>query len=162
MSKKQILIFTFLLFVGTLAANAQTCDPSLWSHIYAGDHRRFQTPQDRLQVIQDCVTVTGTFIHAKKEKDGDYHITIKIDAEFASMLNSVNIKRQHGYLVVEPICQNPVTQSDALKAGVCLNFHQTFKMPKKGTRVSVTGVFVTDMEHGWREAHPVTSFEVIR
>ena len=78
------------------------------------------------------------------------------------MLNNVNIKRQHGYLVVEPVCQNPVTQSDAVKAGVCKDFHQTFVMPKKGTRVSVTGVLVTDMEHLWVELHPISRLDVVK
>jgi hypothetical protein len=30
-----------------------------------------------------------------------------------------------------------------------------------GRHVTVTGVYVTDMEHGWNEIHPVTSIVVI-
>jgi hypothetical protein len=26
-----------------------------------------------------------------------------------------------------------------------------------GTHVEVTGAFITDMEHGWNEIHPITS-----
>jgi hypothetical protein len=29
-----------------------------------GDSRRFKEPKDRLQVIEDCVTVTGIFMAA--------------------------------------------------------------------------------------------------
>lgn len=27
----------------------------------------------------------------------------------------------------------------------------------RGTHVEVTGAFITDMEHGWNEIHPITS-----
>lgn len=42
------------------AAMSIFCDYSLWSHVYAGDPRRFTNPQDRLRIIQGCVSVTGT------------------------------------------------------------------------------------------------------
>src|SRR5580700_7378115 len=39
--------------VAPASAASIFCDYSLWSHVYAGDPRRFSRPQDRLQVIQD-------------------------------------------------------------------------------------------------------------
>src|SRR3954453_14986849 len=61
------------------------CDPSLWSHVYAGDPRRFSRPQDRLQIIQNCVSVTGTIESARPEKDGDFHIRLRLDPQYRSM-----------------------------------------------------------------------------
>jgi hypothetical protein len=79
-----------------------------------------------------------------------------VDSEFASMINTANVNRQFGDLVLEPICQNPVTQSDAIAA--CANFHQNINIPPVGTHVTVTGSYVLDHGHGvWAEIHPVAS-----
>jgi hypothetical protein len=142
--------------VPTAAAGA-FCDPSLWSHVYAGDPRRFSKPQDRLQVLQDCVTVTGTIITAKPEKDGDFHIRLRLDPQFASMLNAKNRSGQLGTLVVEPVCMNPVTQKDTIQEHACDGFAQHVYTPDMlNKHVRVVGAYVTDMEHGWNEIHPVT------
>lgn len=133
------------------------CDQSLWSHVYAGDPRRFSRPQDRLQVIQDCVSVTGTIESARPEKDGDFHIRLRLDPQYSSMLNAKNMSGQHGALVVEPVCMNPVKQKDTIDEHACDGFSQEVYMPDMlGGHVRVTGAYVTDMEHGWNEIHPVT------
>lgn len=134
------------------------CDASLWNHVYAGDPRRFKSPKDRLQIIQECVTVTGTIKTAKAEADGDFHVTVDLDPEYKNLLNAKNVSGQHGFLVVEPVCENPVTQADTLKEGVCNGFKQTvFAKTMIGKHVRITGAYVTDMEHGWNEIHPVSS-----
>lgn len=141
-----------------IPAATAPCDAGLWDHVYAGDPRRFHSPKDRLQIIQDCITVTGTIMHAKAEPDGDYHITVDLDVPFRNLLNARNQSGQHGFLVVEPVCENPVTQRDTKKEGVCLGFHQTvFMKDMIGKHVEITGAYVTDMEHGWNEIHPVTA-----
>jgi len=59
---------------------------------------------------------------------------------------------------VEPVCARRVTQADTLDEGVCDGFKQSiFKPSMLNKRVSVTGAYVEDEEHGWREIHPVTS-----
>lgn len=74
---------------------------------------------------------------------------------------SKNNTGQKGFLVVEPMCANPVSQADTLSEGVCTGFKQSlYKTSMHGKHVSVTGVDVQDMEHGWREIHPVTSITV--
>jgi hypothetical protein len=134
------------------------CDHSLWSHVYAGT---FASAQDRLQVIQDCVSVTGTIATALKEADGDFHIRLRLDPEFSSMLNAKNRSGQHGALVVEPVCMNPVKQKDTKNEHVCDGFSQDVYSPDmRGAHVRVTGAYVTDMEHGWNEIHPVTSITI--
>jgi hypothetical protein len=123
------------------------CDQTLWNHVY--------NPA-RLQVVDQCKTVSGTIVSIIPEPDGDYHIRLRVDPQFASMINSANINGQSSALVLEPICQNPVTQPDAIAA--CANFHQSINIPVVGTHVTVTGSYVLDLQHGgWAEIHPVSS-----
>lgn len=143
----------------TESNQAASCDMSLWEHVY---HGRFANAEDRLQVINPCMTVTGTVMKARREKDGDWHVLLDLDPEFSSMLNQANSEQQQGYLVLEPMCSNPVTQPDALGEGVCEDFSQTiFDTDLYGKRVAATGAYVVDKEHGWTEIHPVTSIAPI-
>ena len=124
-----------------------TCDDSLWSHVYH--------PQ-RLKVLDQCKTVSGVIKGIKKEKDGDYHIQLKLDQQFSNLVNSANVKSQHGYLVLEPVCQNNVEQQDAKSA--CFGFVGKVQVPRIGSHVIVTGSYVLDLQHdSWAEIHPVTS-----
>jgi hypothetical protein len=41
----------------------------------------------RLTRIQQCIEVTGTIHRTKKENDGDDHIQLKVDPQFAGLLN---------------------------------------------------------------------------
>lgn len=127
------------------------CDQSLWNHVY--------NPQ-RLQVVSPCKSVLGVIESKRVEKDGDYHIRVKLDPQFSNLINSANIKNQLGDLVVEPICVNKVTQADAVSA--CENFHQNIVIPSIGSHVNITGSYVLDKEHGnWAEIHPITSITKI-
>ena len=84
-----------------------------------------------------------------------------MDTQFKSLLNDKNISGQGGYLVVEPVCENPITQKDTLEEHACDNFHQTvFDKTMIGKHVEIIGVYVLDEEHGWNEIHPVTSITV--
>ena len=137
-----------------------SCDMSLWAHVY---HGSFPSAEDRLQVINPCLTVSGTVVDARREADGDWHVQLDLDPEFSSLVNQVNLERQQGYLVLEPMCSNPVTQIDTLEEGVCDDFHQTiFATDLIGHRVAATGTYVIDRQHGWAELHPVTSIVPIQ
>lgn len=127
---------------------ADGCDASLWQHVYH--------PQ-RLKVVEKCIAVTGTIHHVKREADGDDHIQFKLDPEFANLLNDNNTQVQAGCLVVEPVCQGPVTQADAQAA--CRDFHSAVEVFPSGKHVRVLGSYVLDSEadHGWMEIHPVTA-----
>jgi hypothetical protein len=128
------------------------CDQNLWNHVYN---------PTRLQVVDTCKSATGVIESKRVEKDGDYHIRVKLDPPFSNLINSANIKNQFGDLVVEPICMNPVTQVDAISA--CQNFHQNIiSIPPIGSHVNITGSYVLDKEHGsWAEIHPVSSITKI-
>jgi hypothetical protein len=121
------------------------------------------TARDRLVVQKPCTTVTGKVMSAVKEDDGDWHIRLKVDPQFSSLLNAKNKSGQHGYLVVEPMCANPVVQADTISEKVCQGFSQALYDNKtmKGKRVEVMGAFVTDAEHGWNEIHPVSRMTII-
>ena len=155
--KAAALLLFLLLPTG---AKAQTCDQTLWQHVY--------NPQ-RLVVKQQCISVTGTIVdatHGKRrdglrhEGDGDTHGWLKVDPEFASLLNAGNRSNEGGNLVFEVICQYRVTQADAKAA--CKNFKSSIVIPPPGTRVRITGTYVQDQEHAkWMELHPVTRIEVL-
>ena len=136
-------------------AQAPACDASLWAHVY---HGRFPIAEDRLQVINPCLTVSGIIVKARPEKDGDWHIQLDLDPEYQSLVNQANLDKQHGHLVLEPICSKSVSQKDTIAEGVCDGFSQTiFTRDLLGKRVTATGAYVIDREHGWMELHPVTS-----
>ena len=130
------------------SAVATGCDTSLWQHVYH---------PARLKVVEKCIAVTGAIHHIKREADGDDHIQVKVDPEFEKLLNDRNKTAQGGFLVVEPVCEGPVTQTDAEAA--CKDFHSPVRIPPDGQQVKILGSFVLDTEanHGWTEIHPVTS-----
>jgi hypothetical protein len=105
----------------------------------------------RLKVLDKCRTITGVIEHVKREPDGDAHIRLRADD--ASLLNQKNIDDQQGDLVLEPVCVGTVTQEDAKDA--CADYHSDVTVPATGTRVTVTGPWVLDKQHGWNEIHPV-------
>jgi len=101
-------------------------------------------------------------MNARAEPDGDWHIRLDLDAEYRSLLNQTNLEKQQGYLVLEPICSNHVSQTDTLEEGVCDGFSQNiFATTFVGHRVAATGAYVIDRQHGWTELHPVTSIAPI-
>jgi hypothetical protein len=131
----------------SVSTSSNGCDQTLWNHVYN---------PTRLQVVDKCKSVTGVIESKRVEKDGDFHIRVKLDPQFSNLINSANIQNQFGDLVVEPICVNKVTQADAIAA--CQNFHQNISIPPIGSHVKITGSYVLDKEHGsWAEIHPVTS-----
>jgi hypothetical protein len=135
------------------------CDQALWTHVYHAG---------RLQVHQACMPVTGTIADAshgknkdgcRHEADGDGHCFLKLDAGQESLLNQKNLDNEGGFLVFEPMCRYKVTQADARE--VCANWKQDFALPPAGSHVRITGSYVTDLQHGHNEIHPVTAIEVL-
>jgi len=127
------------------------CDESLWNHVYN---------PSRLQIVDSCITITGTIDSIRAEKDGDLHIRLAVDSQYSHLINQANKDNQFGGLVLEPICVREVTQASAIAA--CQNFRQSIDIPLVGTHVKVTGSYVLDHEHNdWAEIHPITSIKEI-
>ncbi|OLE40694.1 MAG: hypothetical protein AUG16_03050 [Thaumarchaeota archaeon 13_1_20CM_2_39_20] len=141
----------YLVSNGVIVVETVQCDQILWEHVYH--------PQ-RLNIIDLCTQVTGTIENIRAEKDGDYHIRLALDPKYHDMINQANVDQQHGDIVLETICQNPIEQVDAVAS--CQDFIDNIDIPPVGTHVKVTGSYVFDLEHSsWAEIHPVSSIEVI-
>ena len=107
----------------------------------------------RLQVRNPCLTLSGVIDRIKDEPDGDYHVRLHLDPQFASLVNSANVAQQGGDLVLEPVCIHAITQADAVSA--CAGYTNPLAVPARGTHVIVTGAYVLDTGHGWMELHPL-------
>ena len=144
------------------SASMAGCGDGRWKHVYH---------PTRLLVKLDCVTVTGTIVDAtasqshhqadgvRHEGDGDTHGWLKVDPQFANLINAGNTSDEAGNLVFELVCHYPVTQSDA--ASACATFADHTTIPPVGTHVAITGTFVQEKNHKkWNEIHPVSKIKI--
>jgi hypothetical protein len=100
-----------------------------------------------------CQTVAGVITSIKTEADGDLHVRLRLDPQYATLINSMNTDGQHGDLVLEPVCERVVTQRDAMAA--CSGYTNPINVPPVGTHVVAVGAYVLDNQHGWMELHPL-------
>ncbi|TAN32885.1 hypothetical protein EPN29_07680 [bacterium] len=118
---------------------------------------------DRLEVLKPCIAVTGVIDFIRQERDGDFHIGLKLDSQFAGLVNACNATclrgAEHGELVVEPVCMTTPTQGDAVSS--CAGYHNPIRIPPVGSHVRMTGAYVLDLDHGWTEIHPLQEVDVI-
>jgi hypothetical protein len=122
----------------------------------------------RLSVLAQCAHGTGIIEIIRVEADGDYHVLVhmdptSLDPNGGHWVNTCNATcaggAEHGDLVTEPVCENTVTQPDAVSA--CQGYVNPQGLPPPvGTHVRVSGPWVLDTTHGWQEIHPAT-FEVL-
>ena len=134
----------------SIQAQSNCRDPdSINTHVYS---------PDRLIVQKDCLIVSGTVDSVIQEADGDYHVRLALDAPYQNLTNSRNEEAQYGYLILEIICANPISQPDAVEA--CNDYTNHIPVPNEGQHVVVTGPYVLDSDHGWMEIHPVYSLTV--
>jgi hypothetical protein len=139
-------IFGIFAPINSVPAYAESCDPTLWDHVYH---------QARLNTIKTCITVTGIIDHNKSEPDGDHHIRVHLDPQYSDLVNSANENLQAGDLVVEPICDHePAGSTAAIDS--CAGYQSQVVIPPEGTHVQITGRYVLDTKHGWTEIHPVS------
>ena len=86
---------------------------------------------ERLHVRDRCVVAAGVVTRATFEGyDGDVHLDLRPD--------DAKLAGGRDALVVEVLPQDRLTVT----------------IPEVGTRVTVVGPWVDDLEHGWREVHP--------
>lgn len=137
---------------GSIQSGASTCsDPAgISSHVYN---------PDRLEVVKPCITVSGTVDDLREEKDGDYHVILRLDPAYDNLTNKANDQYQNGDLVVEIICVLSITQPDAVSA--CQNYTNNIPVPAVSQHVLVSGPYVLDTDHYyWAEIHPVYSLRI--
>jgi hypothetical protein len=111
----------------------------------------------RLKVLSNCKTVSGTIAHLDIQPDGDRHFYMKVDHQYASMLNKTNKATYGGTLILEivPADQSGCIKGRRVKDGICTGANVW--SPHQGQHVTVTGPWVWDSLHGWNEIHPVWS-----
>ncbi len=102
----------------------------------------------RLRVLSTCVTVSGAVEGIESTsgpaKDNDFGIDIRLDPQYAQMLSIGSLVLNGGLMHAEVV----PSQQPSLAA--------QFSTMKPGERITVTGAFVLDTDHGfWSEIHPV-------
>ena len=92
----------------------------------------------RLHVLATCRSASGRVSAISHEADGDLHIGVDTRG---ALTNAVNRSKLHGVLLIEFMPRD----GGHLRA------------PRVGDRISLTGAWVLDANHGWQELHPVWS-----
>jgi hypothetical protein len=125
----------------------------------------------RLHVIDRCRTVSGTVDCTKVEPDGDVHVRLRLDPQYAALLRPANeLQTCTGetgpHLVVEIIPQHPegiLFRTNNADAGGFIDP----RTPTAGEHITVTGPYVIDTNslhrilyqgraaENWAEIHPV-------
>ena len=116
----------------------------------------------RLVVVAACRYATGTIAAVRTEADGDFHVLVALDPPYAGLVNAANSGIELGDLVVEPVCEHAVTQSDAV--ATCAGDHDPIAIAglAVGVHVWLTGRYVTDSAHGgWAEFHPLYAWGIL-
>lgn len=145
-----------ILAAPTLTASAPLPTPSASSCLPSDQDQYVYNPQ-RLKVLQPCIHVTGTIAAIRTEADGDYHVLLALDPQYASLLTAANAN-ELGDLVVEPVCEHGVTQADAV--AICATDHDPVKLGfVVGEHVWMEGRYVLDLDHGgWAEIHALSAW----
>ena len=102
---------------------------------------------ERFVILSLCEHAEGKVMQVKKEKDGDWHIAIKLNQQYKHLLNDVNVKKVRGWLVgeVEPKDQDHIAKPKSGK--------------KNGWCIAIDGPWVTDKNHDWNEIHPILKLQ---
>ncbi|HLC11188.1 MAG TPA: hypothetical protein VJL56_05015 [Candidatus Bathyarchaeia archaeon] len=148
-----VLLFAAPMLLQTRSGSSSQpgCNSETLNHVYS---------PDRLQVHNSCQTVTGTVMRILQERDGDTHIRLQLDPQYTGLLNDYNMQDQKGTLILEIVCAySYIPQQDAVSA--CQGYTNQVPIPNVGQHVSVVGQYVTDLDHGWNEIHPVYSVATI-
>jgi hypothetical protein len=130
----------------------------------------------RLRLLDRCRTVSGTVDCVKREPDGDLHVRLRLDPQFAGLLTPANslqtCAQQLGpHLVVEIIPQHPAGvffRTNNADAGGFIDP----PAPEPGDHIIVTGPYVIDTNslhrvlyqgraaENWAEIHPAWAIRV--
>jgi hypothetical protein len=130
--------------------HTEGCDESLSNHIYN---------PGRLEVVDKCISVTGTVAKVEKKDDGDSVIYIIPDKGYEVLTNEHNFNQHEGALPVRAICQH----KDKEKKAECSGLDKPLAIPAKGAHVRVTGSYVLNRTtiNAAGEIYPATSITTI-
>ncbi len=121
----------------------------------SNDQDNYVYHPDRLQVLDQCLTMSGMVANVIEEDDGDLHIRVTLDPPYQHYLTSANAN-QHGDLVVEPVCVISPTYAPAIPVCAADPHPMSGPFPSIGQHVVMQGRYVLDLEHGgWAELHPL-------
>ena len=100
----------------------------------------------RLQILDPCLTVTGTVRDdINKAEDGDITFGLYLSDADQRLINDVNRANYDGALHIEIVPKDqPLVPA-----------------PKAGDKIRVTGPWVTDLAHGHNEIHPAFKIEKV-
>jgi hypothetical protein len=119
-----------------------------------GDQDPYVYSPARLRVLSPCLRVTGIVRGISVEQDGDRHLNVELDSQFANLLTPGN-ETQFNRLVVEPICMGGGDELD-IAAECAKDPDPLTKIPDIGQRVWLEGRYVLDSNHFfWAELHPL-------
>lgn len=180
---RSLLLLVLLVIVGALVVTAYNWVqiPFLKFELQAGQCK-FGPPlagvyiPERLQVLDRCSTVSGTVDCLKLEPDGDVHLRVRLDPQYARFLTQANslqtcVNHQEPHLVVEIIPQHKqglVFGDNNADAGGFI----TPATPAPGDHITVTGPHVIDKNilhrvlyqgrpaENWAEIHPAWAIRV--
>ncbi len=121
----------------------------------SGDQDPFVYRPERLLLLHACLHVTGTVVASSAEADGDVHISVRLDPPYQVLLNTGN-DFEDGNLVVEPVCQFPPLQAEAIRTCAGDPHPLTGGLPAVGDHVWMEGRYILDLQHhAWAELHPL-------
>jgi hypothetical protein len=134
-----------------LAANACRTGPP-----EAGVHN-----PDRLRVLDPCKHAVGIAVDVAFENDGDYHVWFKVDPGFEYLLNLEDHFQAQPAMLAEitPDCAEATNPPDAQSAARCPK--SKLSIPVIGNHIAIDGPWVLDLDHGWREIHPVNAIRIL-
>jgi hypothetical protein len=154
-----------IVLVGALAACGTSATTSKASPLPTGCHSGppeagVHNP-DRLRVLAACQHASGIIVDVAYEDDGDYHLWFKVDPGYEFLLNFENHFQGRPALLGEitPDCPSETNPTSAAAAARCPKTN--LPIPKVGDHIAVDGPWVLDVDHGWREIHPVDSIRIL-
>lgn len=105
---------------------------------------------DRLSILNSCQTASGTVVKIERETDGDVDIYLSLDPSYDYLSGSPEDVKSLQRFAGE---SNLLVELMPRDGGY-------FPTPSAGDHVIVTGAWVTDEDHGWKELHPVWELSI--
>lgn len=147
--------------LAVLVGCSQTAAPSPTTLCGAGPPLAGIYQPDRLQILAACRHAVGKVVSVVPEDDGDYHVWIVLDSDYADLMNPENHFQGKPTMLAEivPDCSATTPPPDASSAEHCPP--TKLAVPIAGERIAIDGPWVLDTNHGWLEIHPVDTIVIL-